>query len=85
MIFGLWGKTLNCTLKKEIYSLCDYNRNSIWIHFQAPEGGVEEKLAVGDGETKIAMDEYGLEYDQYAEGMSSCIKLRITKKRFCEN
>jgi voltage-dependent calcium channel L type alpha-1D len=33
----------------------------------APEGGVEEKLAVGDGETKIAMDEYGLEYDQYAE------------------
>lgn len=34
----------------------------------APEGGVEEKLAVGDGETKIAMDEYGLEYDQYAEG-----------------
>ena len=39
-------------------------------------------MAVGDGETKIAMDEYGLEYDQYAEGMSSCIKLRITKKDF---
>ena len=58
---------------KRKYSLFDYNRNSIWIHFQAPEGGVEEKLAVGDGETKIAMDEYGLEYDQYAEGMSCSV------------
>ena len=84
MIFSLWGKTLNCTLKKK-YSLCDYNGNSIWIHFQAPEGGVEEKLAVGDGETKIAMDEYGLEYDQYAEGMLSCIISCLIKKDFCEN
>ena len=71
--------------KKRQYSLCDYNRNSIWIHFQAPEGGVEEKLAVGDGETKIAMDEYGLEYDQYAEGMLSCIISCLIKKDFCEN
>ena len=61
------------------------NRNSIGIHFQAPEGGVEEKLAVGDGETKIAMDEYGLEYDQYAEGMPSCSISCLLIKDFCEN